>query len=196
MNKQKVNQKRFKMKYTLLLFFFTSVTISCVDQTTKKMPVAKTGHGNSSKIEKLQSQETGNDLNMSNTEKVVFRKPQVNFYVKDVQAVTDFYSRLGFTEILRTPEKGTPIHIELSLDSFILGIASIQAAREMHDIPAGNGGPCAEIAIWTDDVDKAFTLLIQNGAQEISKPHDFLTDLRAAWVYDPGGNPVQIVAKR
>lgn len=133
---------------------------------------------------------------MSHTKKIVFREPQVNFYVNDVQTVSDFYSKLGFTEIFRTPEKGVPIHIELSLDSFILGIASIQAAREMHNIPAGDGGPCAEIAIWTDDVDKAFSLLIQNRAQEISKPHNFLTDLRAAWVYDPDGNPVQIVAKR
>jgi uncharacterized glyoxalase superfamily protein PhnB len=136
---------------------------------------------------------------MSESEmKINFRKPQINLFVKNVQVMIDFYSKLGFAEIFRTPEKGDPIHVELSLDSFILGIASIKAAREMHTIPIpdGNGFPRTEIVVWTDDVDKAFDLLIKSGAKELSKPHDFLTDLRAAWIYDPEGNPVQIYTKR
>ena len=28
------------------------------------------------------------------------------------------------------------------------------------------------------------------------EPHDFLDSLRAAWVADPDGNPVQIVTRR
>lgn len=124
-----------------------------------------------------------------------FHSPQVNFYVNDVQLTAGFYALLGFKETFRTPETGAPVHIELTLENFILGIASIAAAREMHSIPADNGAPRAEIAIWTDNADEAYELLLQNGAEPLTPPHSFLANLRAAWVYDPDGNPVQVVAK-
>ncbi|MBT1702858.1 VOC family protein [Chryseosolibacter indicus] len=128
--------------------------------------------------------------------KPTFRNPQVNLYVRDVQAVSHFYVRFfGFSEIFRTPSEGEPVHIELKLDNFILGVASMEAAKNIHNIPASSGPPRAEIALWTDNVDVIFDLLIKNEVREISKPHNFLSNLRAAWVYDPDGNPVQIVSK-
>lgn len=89
--------------------------------------------------------------------------------------MVDFYTKLGFVEIFRTPEKGDPFHVELALDSFILGTASIKAAKEMHAIPIpdGNGFPRSEIVIWTDDVEKAFDSLVKNGVKGLREPHDF-----------------------
>lgn len=127
---------------------------------------------------------------------MIFREPQVNYYVRDVEGLAAFYGHLGFVETFRTPEEGTAIHIELKLGGLVLGLASIEAAREMHHIPAGDGPPRAELVVWTNDVDNAFRRMVGLGAAAISEPHDFLADLRAAWVADPEGNPIQMVAKR
>ncbi|MBX5444767.1 MAG: VOC family protein [Sphaerobacter sp.] len=127
----------------------------------------------------------------------VFRNPQVNFYVRDVEAAARFYTELfDFTETFRTPTTGTPEHVELRLDGFILGLASIESARRVHDIPADSGPPRAEVCLWTDDIDRTYTDLLAKGAQPVSPPHDFLNGrLRAAWVADPDGNPIQLVAE-
>lgn len=129
---------------------------------------------------------------------LVFRNATVNFYVKDVEASARFYRDLfGFTETFRTPERGTPLHMELRLGEFTLGLAAIDAARSMHGLPAGTGPARAELVVWTDDVDDTFAAITAKGVGVISAPHDFLdAALRAAWVADPDGNPVQIVARR
>ena len=60
---------------------------------------------------------------------IQFRNTQANFYVHDVHELAEFYITLGFKETFRTPEAGTPIYIELILDSFCLGITNIQVAE-------------------------------------------------------------------
>jgi hypothetical protein len=54
------------------------------------------------------------------------------------------------------------------------------------------------VALWTDDVDEAVAPLVDKGVRVISPSHNFLETppLRAAWMEDPEGNPVQIVARR
>jgi catechol 2,3-dioxygenase-like lactoylglutathione lyase family enzyme len=127
----------------------------------------------------------------------MFRAPQVNFYVEDIEAAADFYrGLLGFTETFRTPQQGTPIHVELRLDGFILGLATIESLRDVHGVTVGPGSPRAEVVVWTDDVDAVFADLIGKGVRVLSPPHDFLASLRAAWIADPEGNPVQIVMRR
>ncbi len=101
---------------------------------------------------------------------------------------------LRFRETFRTPARGTPIHIELRLGSFILGLASIDSLRQTHGITAGDG-PRAEVIVWTDDVDRAYATLTEKGVRGLSAPHDFIEALRGAWVADPDGNPVQLVAR-
>lgn len=126
----------------------------------------------------------------------MFRAPLVNFYVQDVEACMRFYiEHFGFVETFRTPTTGTPDHVELRLDGFTLGLASIEAARRDHGLPAEPGGPPrAEVALWTDDVDRVYAELMAKGVPSISPPHDFLAGrLRAAWVADPDGNPVHMV---
>lgn len=66
----------------------------------------------------------------------------------------------------------------------------------MHGLPlAEHGAPRAEVVLWTDDVDAAYAALVAAGAPSVSPPHDFLGFLRAAWVMDPDGNPVEIVMR-
>jgi catechol 2,3-dioxygenase-like lactoylglutathione lyase family enzyme len=127
----------------------------------------------------------------------VFDNPQINFYVKDVDLIARFYREsFGFSETFRTPSQGRPVHVELRLRQFTLGLADIGSLRETHGVIAGNGQPRAELVLWTDDVDRVYADLVAKDVETLSPPHDFLDSLRAAWVADPEGNPVQIVTHR
>jgi len=127
----------------------------------------------------------------------VYREPQVNLYVADIDASVRFYRDLfGFRETFRTPAHGTPEHVELKLGDFTLGVASHDAASRTHGLAVGPGGPPrAEVVLWTDDVDRAYAELTAKGARSLSAPHDFIGRLRGAWLADPDGNPVQVVAR-
>ncbi|MEZ4861628.1 MAG: VOC family protein [Caldilineaceae bacterium] len=130
---------------------------------------------------------------------VTYRDPMVNYYVNDVEGLAAFYcDHFGFVETFRTPDHGPAVHVEVRLGEFVLGLASIDAARAMHQLPLNPGLPRGEIALWTDDVDVAYAALMAKGVRSISSPHDFLETppLRAAWVEDPAGNPIQIVCQR
>jgi glyoxylase I family protein len=126
-----------------------------------------------------------------------FQSPQINLYVADLEASVRFYrDLLGFAETFRAHEDGAAVHVELRLDGFTLGVADASAAARMHGLTPGSGHPQAELVVWTDDVDAAFSALSDGGATAISEPHDFLDSLRSAWVADPDGNPVQLVMRR
>jgi catechol 2,3-dioxygenase-like lactoylglutathione lyase family enzyme len=127
-----------------------------------------------------------------------FTDPAINYYVDDVEIAVRFYTEhFGFVETFRTPKQGKPIHVEVTLGPLILGFASKEAGRTMHGLPLGPGGfPRAELVIWTENVDEAYAMLIEKGVPSVSAPHDFLSSLRAAWVMDPDGNPVEIVSRR
>jgi catechol 2,3-dioxygenase-like lactoylglutathione lyase family enzyme len=129
----------------------------------------------------------------------VFSTPQVNIYSQDVLQAVEFYRRAGFRETFRTPREGTPIHVELELDRFKLGIASAASAAADHglEVDLGQPGRGMEIALWTDDVEAAFADLVDSGARALSAPHDWLGGtLRVAWVADPDDNPVELVERR
>jgi catechol 2,3-dioxygenase-like lactoylglutathione lyase family enzyme len=63
-----------------------------------------------------------------------FRAPMINLYSRDLLRSVAFYSELGFVETFRTPASGEPVHIELRLDEFTLRIATLEGAREHHDL--------------------------------------------------------------
>jgi hypothetical protein len=75
-------------------------------------------------------------------------------------------------------------------------VATIDSLREVHGISADPGPARAEVVVWTDDVDRAYADLAARNVSTLSAPHDFAGSLRAAWVADPDGNPVQIVMRR
>lgn len=128
----------------------------------------------------------------------MFRDPQLNIYVSDIDVSLRFYGELlGFTETFRTPAHGAPVHVELRLGEFTLGLADIAEVARTHGVEVGPTGlPRAEVVLWTDDVDTAVAELEAQGVPVLSKPHDFVETLRAAWVADPDGNPVQLVMRR
>jgi catechol 2,3-dioxygenase-like lactoylglutathione lyase family enzyme len=121
---------------------------------------------------------------------------QTNLYSARVQETGAFYERLGFAERFRTPTEGAPIHVELELDGFVLGIADGDSARRDHGLNVTTDGRGAEICVWVEDVDAAYLDLLAHGATPMSAPHDWLESLRVAWVTDPDGHPVELVQKR
>jgi catechol 2,3-dioxygenase-like lactoylglutathione lyase family enzyme len=110
--------------------------------------------------------------------------------------LVEFYTGLGFRETFRTPNEGTPVHVEVTLDGFPIGIASVDTAIADHGLRPDLGGRPIEIVLWTDDADRDYARLTAAGAPSLSPPHDFLAHLRVAWVADPDGNPIQLVQRR
>ena len=126
-----------------------------------------------------------------------FRAPLINLYSRDLARAVAFYSALGFAETFRTPATGDPSHVQLTLDGFSLGIATLDAARNHHGLDPKGDGRWIEIVLWTDDTDAALAGLAAAGAPILSPAHDFLGGkLRAAWIADPDGNPIQLVQRR
>lgn len=126
-----------------------------------------------------------------------FRAPQINLYSRDLPRSIAFYQQFGFVESFRTPAKGPPDHIELKLDGFTLGIATLEAATSQHGLHPGGDGHWIEIVLAADDVDKRVKELVAKGARLISAPHDFAGGaIRAGWIADPDGNPVQLYKQK
>jgi catechol 2,3-dioxygenase-like lactoylglutathione lyase family enzyme len=129
----------------------------------------------------------------------VFSAPQVNLYSEDVTRSVAFYRGVGFKETFRWPREGDPLHVELELDGFTVGIAAVASAVADHglDLDLSKPGRSMEIALWCTDVDDAFARLVAAGARPLSAPHDWLGDtLRVAWVADPDDNPIELVQRR
>jgi predicted enzyme related to lactoylglutathione lyase len=126
-----------------------------------------------------------------------FKSPMINLYSRDLPRAVAFYSQLGFVETFRAPASGTPTHVQLKLDGFSLGIATIEAARDHHGLRPEGAGRWIEIVVWTDNTDAALNALVANGAPLLSPAHDFLGGkLRAGWIADPDGNPIQLVQRK
>jgi catechol 2,3-dioxygenase-like lactoylglutathione lyase family enzyme len=126
-----------------------------------------------------------------------FKSPLINLYSRDLPRALAFYTALGFVETFRTPATGEVSHVQLKLDGFSLGIATVEAARHHHGLNPQGEGRWIEIVLWADDTDAAVEALVAKGAPVLSPPHDFLDGrLRAAWVADPDGNPIQLVQRK
>ncbi len=119
----------------------------------------------------------------------------VNLYTTDINAALHFYRDvLGFVETFRTPLDGVPRHVELELDRFMLGLGTVEAAKEVHGVEPSPGSAAMVIVLWTPDVDAAFNALVAAGAPSVQEPHANGSN-RTALVRDPDGNLVEIVMK-
>lgn len=63
-----------------------------------------------------------------------FRSPQLVLFSDDLTRAVAFYNRLGFRETFRVPTDGEPIHVDLVLDGYKIGIASVASTREDHGL--------------------------------------------------------------
>ncbi|WP_431878269.1 VOC family protein [Micromonospora marina] len=125
-----------------------------------------------------------------------FRSPQVILFSDDLTRAAAFYTRLGFRETFRAPTDGEPIHIDLVLDGYKIGIASVASTRQDHGLDPVAEGQRVAVVLWTDDTTAAYESLVAGGAPALAPPHEWLGRLLIAWTADPDGNPIQIVQSR
>jgi glyoxylase I family protein len=122
----------------------------------------------------------------------VFHSPQVILFSPNLLRAVDFYTDLGFTETFRVPADREPIHVDLVLDGYKIGIASVASTRDDHGLEPIGHGQRAAVILWTDDTEATYARLTAKGVPGLKPPHEWLGRLRIAWVADPDGNPVQI----
>ncbi|WP_435587808.1 VOC family protein [Micromonospora aurantiaca (nom. illeg.)] len=122
-----------------------------------------------------------------------FRSPQLVLFSDDLTRAAAFYNRLGFRETFRVPTDGEPIHVDLVLDGYKIGIASVASTREDHGLDPVAEGQRVAVILWTDDTTAAYEGLVTDGAPALAPPHVWLGRLLIAWTADPDGNPIQIV---
>jgi glyoxylase I family protein len=123
----------------------------------------------------------------------VFREPQVILFSEDLPRAVEFYTRLGFAETFRVPADGEPVHVDLALDGYKIGVASVASSREDHGLDPVAAGQRAVVVLWTDDTPAAYDQLVAAGVPALAAPHVWLERLLIAWITDPDGNPIQIV---
>ena len=123
----------------------------------------------------------------------MFRTPQVILFSENLPRAVAFYSSLGFSETFRVPPEGEPIHVDLTLDGYKIGISTVASTRDDHGLDPVPKGQRAAVILWTDDTAAAFAKLTAHGAPALAPPHEWLGRLLIAWVSDPDGNPIQIV---
>jgi catechol 2,3-dioxygenase-like lactoylglutathione lyase family enzyme len=125
----------------------------------------------------------------------LFTTPQVVLFSADVERASAFYQKLGFLEVFRVPAVGTPIHVDLKMDGYTIGFASIQSSREDHGLDPATLGQRGTITLWTTDTVSAYQALLNDGVPGLSPPAMWLDRLLIAWVQDPDGHPIQIVER-
>lgn len=126
----------------------------------------------------------------------MLENPFVHLYTRDIEAGLRFYrDLLGFKETFRTPTKGAPEHVELTLRGFGLGLGTVEAAKRVHGVDASPGAPAMSLVIWTEDVDKTYQELTRAGTRVVQPPHNTGKHNRNALLRDADGNLVEIVAK-
>ena len=123
----------------------------------------------------------------------MFHSPQVVLFSENITRAAAFYAGLGFTETFRTPTDGEPIHVDLQLDGYTIGIASVSSTREDHGLDPVPAGQRAAVILWTTDTAAAYERLVSEGTPGLAPPHEWLGRLLIAWVQDPDGNPIQLV---
>ncbi|MEV4624284.1 VOC family protein [Asanoa sp. NPDC049573] len=123
----------------------------------------------------------------------IFRSPQVILFSADVPRAVAFYTGLGFAETFRVPVDAEPIHVDLALDGYKIGIASVASTRDDHGLSPIAEGQRAAVILWTDDTTRAYEDLVARGAPALAAPYEWLGRLLIAWTSDPDGNPIQIV---
>lgn len=123
----------------------------------------------------------------------MFNTPQVVLFSRDLERAGAFYQALGFEEVFRTPRDGTPIHIDLMLDGYRLGLASESSTRADHGLDPVAAGQRAAVILWTSDTPAAYLRLQELGARPVAAPQPWLGRLLIAWVEDPDGHLIQVV---
>ena len=123
------------------------------------------------------------------------RLDQVNVVVRDMEAMADFYRRLG-VELRGDTGPWAPHHRNTgTVDGIDLDLDSTTFASEWNQ--GWPGGPGIVLGFRVDDreeVDRTFHELVAAGSAPQQEPYDAFWGARYAVVTDPDGNAVGIMS--
>ena len=122
-----------------------------------------------------------------------FKTPQIVLFSRNIERAAGFYKAAGFVEAFRTPMEGPPIHVDLVLDGYRIGLATTDSTRNDHGLNPVAEGQRAAVILWTDDTPTGYARLQALGARPVKDPEPWLDRLLIAWVEDPDGHLIQIV---
>jgi lactoylglutathione lyase len=111
-------------------------------------------------------------------------------YSRSVVDALHFYTSLGFQETFRLPAEGEPGYVSLRRGDSELGLVSAEWPKDQLGVELGDG-PRFEVFVYVDDVDATFA---QHRQAQLKEPVDMPWGERLAYVRDPDGNPVALVA--
>lgn len=123
----------------------------------------------------------------------MFKTPQIVLFTGDVERAASFYREAGFSEVFRTPAEGIPVHVDLELDDYRIGLASEASTRNDHGLNPVVAGQRAAVILWTDDAPRGYARLQELGAKPVKAPSLWLDRLVIAWVEDLDGHLIQVV---
>jgi lactoylglutathione lyase len=124
----------------------------------------------------------------------MFSDTMLNLYSPDVARATAFYrDLLGFAQTFQYPASGPAQHVELRIGSSTIAISGYDAVAETG-LPAPSRGNGHELVVECDDVDAAVDDLRAAGTPVLLEPHDHVAGHRRAYVSDPDGNWIALVA--
>ena len=115
-------------------------------------------------------------------------------YAKDVEAVAEFYVRLGFVERFRhAGDDGAAGYIGLERDGAELAVTTEESPRTLAGVEPG-AGPRHELFVYVEDVDRTVSELRGTGVRVLREPADMFWGERLAWLADPEGNVVSLAS--
>lgn len=123
----------------------------------------------------------------------LFKTPQIVVFSKDLSRAAEFYKGMGSKEVFRTPIEGSPIHVDLVLDGYRIGLASEASTRHDHGLVPVTDGQRAAVILWTEDTATAYSTLQVLGAKPVKAPGPWLDRLLMACAEDPDGHLIQVV---
>lgn len=123
------------------------------------------------------------------------RLDQLNVVVRDMEAMAEFYNRLG-VEIGRTPPEWAPHHRNGGdRAGWHLDLDSQEFAAVWNSGWAGGPGIVLGFRVDSrDEVDRLFRELTRHGHAAQQQPYDAFWGSRYAIVTDPDGNAVGIMS--
>ena len=119
---------------------------------------------------------------------------EVNLYARDPEALAACYQGLGSAERFRFPTSGVAEHVEVSVGTLTLGVTRTEALERLAGLSADPGRPRSVVVSWCDVVVAIYARKLELGATSVAPPRVFNDRLRAAWIVDPEGHRVKLLA--
>lgn len=114
-------------------------------------------------------------------------------FARRVSQTAVFYERLGFARHFQLPTEGEPGYVGLRRGAAEIAVVDVSWPNDQYGGTVTDGVRF-ELFVYVDDVDTTVEQLRCSGAPVLREPADMPWGERVAYIADPDGNPVALVA--